>query len=157
MPRHVLVLTLTALLASGCIATPAPFSAPAPSVERAASVTAFARLGGTPPRTVATVQPWRKVDIDHVEIALYQGESAEAITTRSVSQAELNEVVTFSNLRYETRYRVTIRAWSDAAKTSRIDNMDENPGSCTTIFDTTRDETVDVGTLLLTLRDKVSP
>lgn len=109
----------------------------------------------TPTATpTAAPDPWRKADVDHVLIALYRGTDVTPTVTQTVTQGQLAHTVSFARLQYDTDYRVTLQAWSDAAGTSRIDNLRADPDSCTVSFTTTQDDVAAVGDLKLRLADK---
>lgn len=152
MKTRILTLGL-ALALAGC-AQPASHVAPA-SVAPAATVSMVATLDirDTSDRQVlAVLEPWKKADIDHVKLSLYEG--ATLVATATVEEADLSKTVRFTSLRMNTSYTVQAQAWSDAAEASRIDNAVADAASCTTHFSTTTDELVNVGTIKLELKDK---
>ena len=150
-------LMVASLSAVGCLQPGAPV---APALTHQETVTAHALLsiadeGGRQLLTVAGVEPWKKADIDHVDVALYQDGSTTPLVSQTVTQANLAGTITFTSLRMNTGYKVEVKAWADANGTVRIDNLAADAASCTTSFSTTNESVVNAGVLKLQLVNKV--
>lgn len=154
MKRLIAPLLLAATLA-GCAQ---PFAPVATLEDRVTAIaTLDVREAARHVLTTTGLEPWVEADIDHVELALYKGTESRPVATLTVGRDELaqNKTVKFTQLRMNSRYTISARAWSDAAETSPIDNADHDAASCTTPFDTTTVETVTVDAVKLKLRNKV--
>lgn len=60
--------------------------------------------------TQTTIAPYTKASIDHLSLALYRGETLMA--QRTLSNADLDRVVTFSNLQANSSYRIKALAYT---------------------------------------------
>lgn len=157
-PRlYFVTLMAVGLTAAGCLQPGAP--APMAQTADQGTVTAHALIAIADEdgrRLLATgVTPWKKADIDHVNVALYQVGSASPLISQNVSQADLAGTITFTSLRQNTDYKVEVKAWADSAETVRIDNLAADAASCTTLFSTTNLAVQPIGVLNLRLVNKV--
>lgn len=146
------------LTAAGCLQPGAPV--PMTQTADQGTVTAHALIAiadedGRRVLALAGVEAWKKADIDHVNVALYQVGSATPLVSQNVTQADLAGTITFTSLRQNTDYKVEVKAWADSAETVRIDNLAADAASCTTTFSTTNLAVQAVGVLKLQLVNKV--
>lgn len=153
------IMAAACLAAVGC-AQPTPPAAPplAFTTPEQGTVTATAKLSvvdATGRQLLAAIEPWKFADIDHVQVALFKGADATPLVALAIGKGELARPITFSNLRQGTAYRVEIKAWSDAAEATQIDNLAADAASCTTAFTTSNVDSIDIGALKLRLKNKV--
>ena len=149
MSKLALVATALATLLAGCQATPVtgPAGHALAAMETAAAANTVAISGalavtGPSGYRVMALTAWAKADIDHVTLTLLKddGTGAFAATgaTKAVAGAALSSPVSLGNLKMGTRYKISARAWADAAGATAIDNVAEtgSDADCSVIFTT---------------------
>ena len=126
------------------------------AVDSERRVQATSRVEVTAPRRVqAVVEAWKKADIHHAELTLYRLPAKTKLSSLTLAQADLDKTVKFNDLSILSDYMVEARAWADASGEVAVDNLELDATSCTTVFETGTDDTLDIGTLKLRLKDKL--
>lgn len=149
MSKLLVVAVATAALLAGCNAAPinAPAGGALGAMAQAAAnntvpVSGAVEVSGPSGYRLTALTAWAKADIHHVTLTLLKddgtGTFAATGATKTVAGADLASAVNLGNLKMASRYKLSARAYADAAGTQAIDNVDEtgSDADCSVVFTT---------------------